>query len=99
MSKKYDDVFKRCAQTVMWFPYDADPRKSLEVSQEERVALWNKLYEEPGFSKWLGVFSDTYTNRHANELYTGWMADKFRQRVHVPVIAESLIPKHGFGGR
>lgn len=97
--KKYNDIFERCGQTKMCFLHDADPRRSLEVSHQDRIALWNKLYEEPGFGKWLGVFSDTYTDRHANELYTSWMADKFRQRVHDSEVAETLIPTHPFGGR
>lgn len=97
---EYDDIFARCAETPASFIHQADPRKSLEVSEEERLALWEKLYAEPGFGKWLGVFSDTYTNRQANEMYSRFMADKIRGRVNDPEVAESLIPKdHGFGTR
>jgi cation diffusion facilitator CzcD-associated flavoprotein CzcO len=70
------------------------------VTEEERLALWEKLYNEPGFGKWLGVFSDTYTDRQANKMYSKFMAAKIRARVHDPDVAESLIPKnHGFGTR
>lgn len=97
---EYDSVFRRCAETSTCFLHQADPRKSADVSDEDRLALWEKLYNEPGFGKWLGVFSDTYTDRQANELYSKFMADKIRQRVHDPEVAESLIPKnHGFGTR
>lgn len=97
---QYDALFQRCAQTPMCFLHQADPRKSSEVTDEERLALWDQLYAEPGFGKWLGVFSDTYTDRKANNLYSAYMADKIRARVHDPVVAESLIPKnHGFGTR
>ncbi|KAJ0421218.1 putative flavoprotein [Aspergillus carlsbadensis] len=96
----YDNNFKQCASTPTGFLHAADPRKSADVTQEERVALWEKLYSEPGFGKWLGVFSDTYTDREANRLYSDFMADKIRARVHDPVVAEQLIPKdHGFGLR
>lgn len=96
----YDSVFQRCAETPSCFLHAADPRKSLEVSEEERLALWEKLYNEPGFGKWLGVFSDTYTDREANKLYSDFMASKIRGRVHDPETADSLIPKnHGFGTR
>lgn len=97
--KQYDAIFKRCSETWSCFLHDADRRKSLEVSHEERVALWEKVYNESGFSKWLGVFSDTYTNREANRLYTDWMAEKIRQRVNDPEVADSLIPNHGYGMR
>lgn len=96
----YDAIFKRCAETPSCFLHEADPRRSSEVSHEERLALWEKLYSEPGFGKWLGVFSDTYTDREANKLYSDFMAGKIRERVHDPIVAESLIPKnHGFGTR
>lgn len=97
---EYDDIFARCAETPACFIHQADPRKSLEVSEEERLELWEKLYAEPGFGKWLGVFSDTYTDRQANDMYSKFMADKIRGRVKDPEVAESLIPKnHGFGTR
>lgn len=97
---EYDAIFKLCSETPMCFIHQADPRKSLEVSQEERLALWEKLYAEPGFGKWVGNFSDTYTNREANKLYSDFMAQKIRDRVNDPVTAEKLVPKdHGFGMR
>ena len=96
----YDETFKLCATTPTSTIYQADPRKSSEVTDEERHALWEKLYAEPGFGKWLGAFSDTYTDRHANELYSAFMAKKIRDRVYDPEVADSLIPKnHGFGTR
>jgi cation diffusion facilitator CzcD-associated flavoprotein CzcO len=96
----YDSIFKRCAETPACFLHQADPRKSSEVTDEERLALWEKLYADPGFGKWLGAFSDTYTDREANKLYSDFMARKIRARIHDPTVAESLIPKnHGFGTR
>jgi len=98
--KNYDDIFQLCAETPGCFMHQADPRKSLDVSEEERYALWEEIYAKPGFAKWLGAFSDTYTNREANKLYSDFIADKIRQRVNDPKVAESLIPKnHGFGTR
>lgn len=98
--KSYDATFDQCASTTSGFLHNADPRKSLDLTQEEREALWEKIYNEPGFGKWLGVFSDTYTDRHANQLYSQWMATKIRARINDPATAESLIPKnHGFGTR
>ncbi|KAE8155024.1 hypothetical protein BDV25DRAFT_170340 [Aspergillus avenaceus] len=97
---EYDAIFRRCASTPTGFLHQPDPRKTHEVPPEERVELWEKCYAEPGFAKWLGVFSDTYTDREANKLYSDFMADKIRQRVHDPAVADSLIPKnHGFGTR
>lgn len=100
IKKQYDDIFSICRSSPTGFMHMADPRKCMEVTEEERIALWEKLYNEPGFGKWQGLFSDTYTDRTANALYSEFIANKIRQRVHDPDVAESLIPKtHGFGTR
>ncbi|KAF6826252.1 phenylacetone monooxygenase [Colletotrichum plurivorum] len=100
LKRSYPDIFALCRSTPSGFMHAADPRKTFDVSEEERLALWEKLYAEPGFGKWQGVFSDAYTDRAANALYSDFIAAKIRQRVEVPEVAESLIPKtHGFGTR
>ncbi|KAJ9626771.1 hypothetical protein H2204_009916 [Knufia peltigerae] len=97
---EYESIFERCASTPMCFLHQADPRKTADVPEEERLAFWESLYARPGFAKWLGAFSDTYTDRTANKLYSDFMANKIRERVHDPAVAEKLIPKnHGFGTR
>lgn len=98
--KNYADIWARCDATASGFLHGADPRKTSDVSDEARLALYEKVYAEPGFGKWLGVFSDTYTDRRANELYSAFHAAKIRARVHDPVVADALVPKdHGFGTR
>lgn len=100
LRKEYDATFKQCAATPSGFLHQADPRKATEVTEEERLALYEKIYAAPGFSKWLGVFSDTYTDRVANGYYSDFIANKIRERVHDPETADDLIPKdHGFGTR
>lgn len=100
LRKNYDQIWDACNASSSGFLHGADPRKTMEVPEEERIAFWEKLYAAPGFGKWIGVFSDTYTNREANEAYSAFHANKIRQRVNDPVVAESLIPKnHGFGTR
>lgn len=96
---QYDETFDRCAQTSSGFLHQADLRKSVQISEEERLAHYEKLYAEPGFGKWLGVFSDTYTDREANRMYSEFMAGKIREQVRDPETAEDLIPTHGYGTR
>ncbi|RMD42370.1 hypothetical protein DV735_g2782, partial [Chaetothyriales sp. CBS 134920] len=96
----YPSIFQTCSETPFGFLHQADPRKSTEVSDAERTALWEKLYKEPGFGKWLGVFRDTYMDRDANRQYSDFIAGKIRERVTDPATAEQLIPTdHGFGLR
>ncbi|GAP85504.1 putative dimethylaniline monooxygenase [Rosellinia necatrix] len=98
--KEYPETFARCARTSSGFLYQADPRNSLDVTTAERLLLWDQLYNEQGFGKWLGVFKDTYTCREANRLYSEYISEKIRKRIRDPEVADSLIPKdHGFGTR
>jgi len=98
--KRSRDYFDRCDETFGSFLHGSDPRSSLEVSDEERLAFFEELYATPGFAIWLGNFADTFTDQKANDLITEFMAKKIRDRVDDPVTAEKLIPKdHGFGLR
>ncbi|PPJ56859.1 hypothetical protein CBER1_09980 [Cercospora berteroae] len=98
--KKYPEIFDRCSKSWSGFIHMSDTRKTLEVPEEERHAIWEDLYSKPGFGKWLGNFADINFDRDANAAYSAWIADKIRQRVNDPEIAEKLIPKnHGLGTR
>ena len=96
----YPEIFARCRQSFGCFIHDADPRKALEVSPQEREAFYEKLYGEPGFGIWMGNFRDILIDEAANETITDFMRRKIRARVADPVLAEKLIPRdHGFGTR
>ena len=96
----YDEIFEICRQTPGGFLHGPDPRKFRDVPEEERLTLWQKLYETPGFSKWMSNFIDVGINPDANAEYSEFIANKIRERVHDPMTAEKLIPKdHGFGTR
>jgi len=97
---RYPEILARCRETPSCYVHGPDPRKTLEVTQEEREALWEKLYRTPGFGQWQANFSDMLTDREANALASEFAARKIRERVKDPVLAEKLIPKdHGFGTR
>ena len=96
----YDEIHKRCRETSVAFRHEFDPRSALEVSEEERLELYEKLWMQPGFTKWLGNFHDIMTNREANETFAEFVRNKIRERVHDPEVAELLVPKdHPFGAK
>ncbi|HJY80010.1 MAG TPA: NAD(P)/FAD-dependent oxidoreductase, partial [Candidatus Binatia bacterium] len=96
----YPEIHKRCRETPAAFRYDFDPRSTLEVPKEERLALYEELWVQPGFKKWLGNFHDIMTNREANEDFAEFVRNKIRERVKDPVVAEKLVPKdHPFGSK
>jgi cation diffusion facilitator CzcD-associated flavoprotein CzcO len=96
----YDNIHKRLRETPAAFLHDFDSRNTLEVPKEERLALYEQLWTQPGFSKWLGNFHDIMTNREANEDFAEFVRNKIRARVKDPVVAEKLVPKdHPFGSK
>ena len=97
---RYPEILALCRKTPSCYVHGPDPRSTFEATPEERAALWEKRYGEPGFGLWQGNFRDTLTDRAANALASEFIANKIRSRVHDPVVAERLIPKnHGFGTR
>ncbi|HVY18016.1 MAG TPA: NAD(P)/FAD-dependent oxidoreductase [Rhodopila sp.] len=97
---RYPEIFARCRETVSCFIHTPDPRRTFDVSEEEREAFWEKLYAEPGFGIWMANFRDMLTDQDANDAISAFVARKIRQRVKDPAVAEKLIPKnHGFGTR
>ncbi|MCA1402492.1 NAD(P)/FAD-dependent oxidoreductase [Bradyrhizobium sp. BRP56] len=95
---RYDEIFAACALTPGSFVHGPDKRGFYEVSREERLKLWDKLYDEPGFGIWLANFREIFMDEAANAELSEYIAGRIRQRVNDPDVAEKLIPRdHGFG--
>lgn len=96
----YPDIFRKCRESYACFVHVGDKRSVFDFTEEERETRWEDLYSRRGFAKVLSVSGDIFTNREANRLYSEFHANKVRQRVKDPAVAEQLIPKnHGFGTR
>ena len=95
---RYEEIFATCARTPGGFEHEPDRRGFHNLSREERVALWDKLYDEPGFGIWLANFVEIFVDEEANAEFSEYIADRIRGRVDDPELAEKLIPRdHGFG--
>ena len=95
---RYDEIFANCAASQGGFEHIPDRRGFYNVTREERIALWDELYDLPGFALLLANFPETYFDEVANRELSDYVADRIRQRVNDPQVAEKLIPKdHGFG--
>jgi len=95
---RYDEIFAACAQSPGAFEHVPDSRSFYDVSPEKRRELWDRLYDEPGFGIWLANFPEIFMDEQANAEVSAYIADRIRQRVDDPAVAEKLIPKdHGFG--
>jgi cation diffusion facilitator CzcD-associated flavoprotein CzcO len=95
---RYDEIFAACALTPGSFLHGPQKSGFYEVTREERLALWDKLYDEPGFGIWLANFREIFMDEAANAELSQYIADRMRRRVRDPKVAEKLIPRdHGFG--
>jgi cation diffusion facilitator CzcD-associated flavoprotein CzcO len=95
---RYHEIFEACTHTPGAFLHGPDQRSFYEVSREERLKLWDKLYGEPGFGIWLANFREIFIDDVANTELSEYIADRIRKRVRDPKVAEKLIPRdHGFG--
>ena len=95
---RYDEIFERCGRTPGGFEHEPDRRGFANFTPEERNEYWEELYASPGFGIWLGNFAETFMNEEANAELSAFVAEKIRERVDDPGLAEKLIPKdHGFG--
>jgi cation diffusion facilitator CzcD-associated flavoprotein CzcO len=98
LKARYDDMFARCRETYAAFIHDFDTRSAFDVSDEEREAHYERLWQEPGFGFWLGNFYDIMTDARANETIAEFVRRKIRERVTDPLLAEKLTPRdHCFG--
>ena len=96
--RRYDEIFAACSRSPGGFEHEPDRRGFYEVSREERLALWDKLYDGPGFGIWLANFREIFTDEKANAEFSEYIAERIRRRIKDPKLAEKLIPRdHGFG--
>jgi cation diffusion facilitator CzcD-associated flavoprotein CzcO len=95
---RYDEIFANCAASPNGFEHVPDRRGFWNLTPEERKAFWDELYEQPGFAILAGNFPEIFFDEAANREISDYVADRIRQRVRDPEVAEKLIPKdHGFG--
>ena len=96
----FPEIFRKCLETPGSFMHEFDPRSAFDVSDDERVEYYERLWQEPGFAKWLSNFYDVMMPGPANEDYAEFFRNKIRERVKDPVVAEMLVPKdHMFGSK
>ena len=96
--RRYDEIFSNCAASPGGFEHVPDRRGFWNFSKVEREAFWDQLYQTPGFAILAANFTEIFFDEKANAEFSNYIANKIRQRVNDPEVAELLIPKdHGFG--
>ena len=95
---RYDEIFANCSASPGGFEHVPDRRGFWSLTAEERREFWDELYEQSGFAILAANFMEIFFDEEANKEVSEYIADRIRDRVDDPAVAEKLIPKdHGFG--
>jgi cation diffusion facilitator CzcD-associated flavoprotein CzcO len=80
--------------------FDFLDQATFEVSDEERLATYERLWQEGGLRFWIATYNDLlFDNKASLQAYEFWR-DKTRKRINKPELWELLaptIPPHPFG--
>ncbi|HEX4866166.1 MAG TPA: NAD(P)/FAD-dependent oxidoreductase [Acidimicrobiales bacterium] len=93
IKSRYDETVRATKESFAGFPYTPSSRSALELSAEERTAVYEALWEEGGFKFLWGGFFDLLLDERANETAAEFIRSKIRSIVHDPEVAEQLCPK------
>jgi len=93
---------RRAISATTYHDIVADKRSVLEVTPEERNAVFEAAWERGGFHFWAGTFSDILATTDANRLAYNFWRDKTRARLRDDRLIDSLAPTeppHPFGAK
>ncbi len=97
---RYDEIREKARWSVGGFPVDAVDRSALDVSEDERQAIYEAGWEQGGFSFVYASFKDVAVDRRANDTASEFIRSKIRAIVKDPETAEKLVPRdHPFSSK
>jgi cation diffusion facilitator CzcD-associated flavoprotein CzcO len=102
MKEGYPSAYQRRRTSFGGFDYEFLPMSASEVSEDERQATFERVWEIGGFAPWVGSFNDLLANEESNRAAYDFWRDKTRARIKDPAIAEMLAPTeplHPYGAK
>lgn len=82
------------------FDFDFKPLNAVDLSPEERTAVYEELWQLGGLRFWLATCQDLLFDQRANDYAYEFWRNKVRARIKDPQLAEKLAPTnapHPFG--
>jgi cyclohexanone monooxygenase len=92
MKVDYPRAYEKRRTTFGGFDYESLEKSASEVSDEERRATFERIWEIGGLAPWVGSFNDLLVNEQSNRAAYGFWRDKTRARINDPALAEILAP-------
>ena len=102
MKEGYPLAYQKRRTSFGGLDYQFLDKAASEVSEEERQATFERVWEIGGFAPWVGSFNDLLVNEQSNRVAYDFWRDKTRARIKDPAVAEILAPMeqlHPFGAK
>lgn len=90
MKETYPAIFDRRTKTFSGSNIDFLAISALDLSDAERHAIFERLWEMGGFAPWVGGFNDILVNEATNRAAYDFWREKTRARIKDPAVAEIL---------
>jgi len=92
MKEGYPLAYQKRRTSFGGFDYQFLEKAASEVSDEERQATFERIWEIGGLAPWVGSFNDLLANEQSNRAAYDFWRDKTRARIKDPALAEILAP-------
>src|SRR5580692_3369312 len=92
MKEGYPRAYQKRNTTFGGFDYEFLEKSASEVSEDERRATFERIWEIGGLAPWVGSFNDLFANEQSNRAAYDFWRDKTRARIKDPTVAETLAP-------
>jgi cation diffusion facilitator CzcD-associated flavoprotein CzcO len=102
MKEGYAVAYEKRRTSFGGFDYGFLDKAASEVSDEERQATFERVWETGGFAPWIGSFNDLLANEQSNRAAYDFWREKTRARIKDPAVAEILAPTepiHPYGAK
>jgi cyclohexanone monooxygenase len=76
---------------VNYKPIDLMTQSALEVTPEERLAVYEDRWKNGGLA-FYNIYPDVYSNKQANDTLADFVRGKIRERIKDPKIADLMMP-------
>ncbi len=92
MKEGYPLAYQKRRTSFGGFDYDPLEKSASEVSEDERRATFERVWEIGGLAPWVGSFNDLLVNEQSNRAAYDFWRNKTRARIKDPAVAEILAP-------
>ncbi|MCZ6666585.1 MAG: NAD(P)/FAD-dependent oxidoreductase, partial [Gammaproteobacteria bacterium] len=96
----YAEILEKARWSAGGIPVDFSKRSAFDVDDEERLAIYEKAWDEGGHRFIFGSFGDITSDIKANDTASDFIRSKIREIVNDPELVEKLLPTdHPLGSK